>query len=73
MNSVVNRRILLERTNALVRKGQPTLNDVSEVGDALADVITDLIGASCRVIIKVDAKALDAAIARAEAEERGVA
>jgi hypothetical protein len=72
MSDVVNRRVLLERTNALVKKSQPTLNDVSEVGDALADVITDLLGASCRVIIKVDAKALQAAIARTEAAERGV-
>lgn len=69
--NVANRRILLERTNALVKKSEPTLVDISDVGNALAQVITDLIGADCRVVIKVDEKALQAAIGRAEAAERG--
>jgi hypothetical protein len=70
MRAVVNRRVFLERANALVRKAAPDLNDVSSACEALTDVLTDLIGAPCRIVVKVDAKALDAAIRNTEAAEK---
>jgi hypothetical protein len=73
MSDIANRRVFLERANMLVKKSQPTLEDLSAVADALAQVMTDILGADCQIICKVDAKALKAAIARAEAEERGAA
>jgi hypothetical protein len=68
VSEIVNRRVLLERTQALVKTNQPTLEHISAVGHALANVITDLLGAECRVVIKLDPKALQAAINKAEAK-----
>jgi hypothetical protein len=67
MNEIANRRAFLERANTLVRKSQPDLNDLSQVCESLADVMTDIIGAPCRIVIKCDAKQLDKAIQIAEA------
>lgn len=68
MSEIANRRVLLERTNALVKTNQPTLEHISAVVEALAQVITDLLDTDCRVVIKLDPKALQAAIDRAEAK-----
>lgn len=70
MSEIANRRKFLEHANALVRKSQPDLHDLSAVCEALADVMTDILGASCRIVCKVDAKQLDKAIAIAEAAEK---
>lgn len=70
MSAVVNRRTFLERANALVKKSQPDLHDLSSVCEALASVMTDIIGAECRIVCKVDAKQLDKAIAIADAAEK---
>lgn len=70
MSTIVNRRVFIERANALVRKSSPDLNDVSSVCEALTDVLTDMLGAPCRIVVKVDAKALDEAIRIAEAAEK---
>ena len=68
--SIAVRRIFLECANALVKKSQPDLNDLSGVCEALADVMTDIIGAECRIIIKCDAKQLSRAIEIADAAEK---
>lgn len=70
MSGMATRRIFLERANALVKKSQPDLNDLSEVCESLADVMTDIIGAECRIVIKCDAKQLSRAIEIAEAAEK---
>jgi hypothetical protein len=70
MSAIVHRRIFLERANALVKKSRPDLNDLSKVCEALADVMTDIIGAECRIVIKCDAQQLSRAIEVAEAAEK---
>jgi hypothetical protein len=70
MSQVVNRRVFLEKAHALVKKSSPDLHDLSSVCEALADVMSDIIGAQCRIVCKVDAKSLDKAIAIAEAIEK---
>lgn len=67
MSAIANRRAFLERANALVRKTSPDLHDLSEVCETLANVMTDIIGAECRIVIKCDAKQLERAIEIAEA------
>jgi hypothetical protein len=68
--NVAHRRILGERVTAFIRKSDPDLHDMSSVCEALADVMTDILGAQCRIVCKIDAKALDKAIAIAEATEK---
>ena len=70
MSAIANRRAFLECANALVRKSSPDLNDLSEVCETLANVMTDIIGAECRIVIKCDAKQLERAIQIAEAAEK---
>jgi len=70
MSAIANRRAFLERATALVRKSSPDLNDLSEVCETLANVMTDIIGAECRIVIKCDAKQLERAIQIAEAAEK---
>jgi len=70
MNGIANRRVFLERANALVKKSAPDLHDISALCESLTDVLTDMLGAPCRIVVKVDAKALDKAIAIAEAAEK---
>lgn len=70
MSGLANRRTFLERANALVKKSQPDLRDLSAVCEALATVMTDIIGAECRIVCKVDAKQLGKAIQMAEAAEK---
>lgn len=70
MSSIANRRIFLERANALVKKSSPDLNDMSSVCEALSVVMSDIMGAKCRIVVKVDATALDDAIKIAEAAEK---
>jgi hypothetical protein len=70
MSAIPNRRIFLERANALVRKSEPDLHDLSAVCEALATVMTDIIGAECRIVCKVDAKQLTKAIEIAEKAEK---
>jgi len=70
MSAIANRRAFLERATALVRKSSPDLNDLSEVCETFANVMTDIIGAECRIVIKCDAKRLERAIQIAEAAEK---
>ena len=70
MSKIANRRIFLKRANALVIKSQPDLRDISALCESLTDVLTDMLGAPCRIVVKVDAKALDKAIAIAESAEK---
>jgi len=70
VSPIANRRVFLERANALVKKSQPDLHDLSSFCESLADVATDIIGAECRIIIKVNSAQLDKAIAIAEAAEK---
>lgn len=70
MLNIVHRRVLGERVNALIKKSSPDLNDMSGVCEALSDVLSDLIGAPARIVVKVDAKALQASIEKLEAAEK---
>jgi hypothetical protein len=70
MSNIANLRVFLERANALVKKSQPDLHDLSAVCESLATVMTDIIGAECRLVVKVDAKQLEKAIAIAEIAEK---
>jgi hypothetical protein len=70
MSDIVHKREFLLRAQALVKKSNPDLQDLSSVCEALADVMTDIIGAPCRIVCKVDAKALDKAIEIAETAEK---
>lgn len=69
MSDIANRRKFLERANALVKKSSPDLHDLSAVCEALADAMTDIIGVTCRIVCKIDAKAFDKAIAIAAIAE----
>ncbi|KVN72786.1 hypothetical protein WT15_27300 [Burkholderia stagnalis] len=62
MSVIVHKRILGERVQTLIRKSQPELTDLQRVCEALADVMTDVIGAQCRIKVCVDADALQKAI-----------
>lgn len=70
MLNVAHRRVLGERVTAFIKKSSPDLNDMSGICEALADVLTDLIGAPARIVVKVDAKALQASIEKLEAAEK---
>jgi hypothetical protein len=70
MSDIANKRLFLEAANTLVRKSQPDLNDLSAVCESLATVMTDIIGAECRIVIKCDAKQLEQAIKIVEAAEK---
>jgi hypothetical protein len=73
VSAIVHKRVLGEAVHALIKNSSPTLHDLGNVADSLARVMTDVIGAECRVVIRVDARALQIAIDKAEAEERGAA
>ncbi|SAL26164.1 hypothetical protein [Caballeronia telluris] len=66
MSEIANKRVLMERAQALIKASEPTLDQLGGVAEALAQVATDLIGADCRIVIKVDQKALQVAIERNE-------
>jgi hypothetical protein len=70
VSTIINRRVFLEKAQALVKKSSPDLHDLSSVCEALADVMSDVIGAQCRIVCKVDAKQLEKAIQIAEAAEK---
>lgn len=67
MSEIANKRALLESANALVKTNQPTLEHLSAVVDALAQVASDLIGEQCTVHLRVRRGAVEAAIERARA------
>jgi hypothetical protein len=54
---MANRRLFLERANLLVKKTSPDLGDLSAVCEALSGVMTDILGAPCRIVCKVELKA----------------
>lgn len=58
MLNIAHRRVLGERVNAFIKKSDPDLHDMSSVCEALADVLTDMLGAPARIVVKVDAVAL---------------
>lgn len=62
MFNVAHRRVLGERVQAFIKKSDPDLNDMTGVCEALVDVMTDVLGGKCRIIIKCDASAMQKAM-----------
>lgn len=52
MSPVVNRRVLLETVNSLVRASAPTAEQLQAVFQALAQVTTDLTGDHCKLVLQ---------------------
>jgi hypothetical protein len=68
MSTIVNKRKLGEKVNALITKRDPDIGDLAAVGDALAAVMTDIIGAPCRIEIRCNADALEKAMTGREVQ-----
>lgn len=66
MSNVTHRRVLGERVQAFIKKSDPDLQDMAGVCEALVDVMTDVLGAKCRIIIKCDASAMQKAMETAK-------
>ncbi len=67
MSIIVNKRVLGESVHALIRKSDPDIGDLIKVCDALGAVMTDIVGAECRVAFRCNADALEKAMTGREA------
>jgi hypothetical protein len=66
MSTIVNKRALGESVHTLIQKSDPDIGDVIKVCEALGAVMTDIVGAECRVAFRCTADALETAMARQE-------
>lgn len=66
MSTIANKRELAESVHVLVKKNDPDVGDLVAVTDALARVMSDILGCECRISLRVGADALDAARAAGE-------
>lgn len=62
MSEIVHKRILGERVHELLKKRDPDIGDLVGVCDALAEVMSDVIGAPCKIQCRVNADALEKAM-----------
>lgn len=53
MSSIANKRKLMAATQAFIKKSAPEAGDFKAVCDCLAQVISDEIGADCKLVLKV--------------------
>jgi hypothetical protein len=67
MSEIIHKRILGERVDALIKKRDPDIGDLVGIADALAEVMSDVIGAPCKIQCRVNADALEKAMFRREA------
>jgi hypothetical protein len=67
MSIIVNKRNLGQSVQALIKKNDPDIGDLISVCDALGKVMTDIVGAECRVAFRCSADALEKAMAGREA------
>lgn len=66
MSAIANKRVLAESVHVLVKKNDPDVGDLVSVTDALARVMSDILGCECRISLRVGADVLDAARAAGE-------
>lgn len=67
MNVIVNKRNLGQHVQALITKSDPDIGDLMKVCEALGAVMTDIVGAECRVAFRCSADALEKAMVGREA------
>ncbi|ALJ98743.1 hypothetical protein [Burkholderia thailandensis] len=53
MSAIANKRALAENVRELVRKSAPDVEDIESVRHSFETVLSDLLGAHCRVRITV--------------------
>ncbi|MDE1007688.1 MAG: hypothetical protein OSB38_18650 [Paraburkholderia fungorum] len=67
MRTVINKQALAGRVRELLDKKDPDIGNLIKVCDALGAVMTDIVGAECRVAFRCSADALEKAMAGREA------
>jgi hypothetical protein len=67
MSIIVNKRNLGQSVQTLIKKSDPDIGDLINVCEALGAVMTDIVGAECRVAFRCNADALEKAMAGREA------
>ncbi|MFM0507701.1 hypothetical protein [Paraburkholderia sp. RL17-373-BIF-A] len=67
MSTIVNKRNLGQSVQTLIKKSDPDIGDLINVCEALGAVMTDIVGAECRVAFRCSADALEKAMAGREA------
>jgi hypothetical protein len=67
MSIIVNKRNLGQSVQTLIKKSDPDIGDLINVCEALGAVMTDIVGAECRVAFRCSADALEKAMAGREA------
>lgn len=67
MSIIVNKRNLGQAVQTLIKKSDPDIGDLMSVCEARGAVMTDIVGAECRVAFRCSADALEKAMAGREA------
>jgi hypothetical protein len=65
MSGIVNRRVLMEAAQRLVKANAPDLEDYMAVSNALAQVMTDDMGVPCRLVLRVSQQDIERALGAA--------
>lgn len=68
MSKIIHKRILGQSVQTLIKKSDPDIGDLIKVCDALGAVMTDIVGAECRVAFRCNADALEKAMTGREVQ-----